>query len=107
MEPSGARPHIRDKRLGLTVPQAIFLFAAGTLGGAINAVAGGGSFIAFPALLFSGVGPVAANATNTLALWVGVTASGGAYRKHLNISKRVLIPLVATSIAGGLIGAFL
>jgi uncharacterized protein len=104
---SGAYRRIRDKRLGLTVPQAIFLFAAGALGGAINAVAGGGSFIAFPALLFSGVGPVAANATNTLALWVGVTASGGAYRKHLNISKRVLIPLVATSIAGGLIGAFL
>jgi len=85
----------------------MFLFAAGVLGGALNAVAGGGSFIAFPALLFTGVGPVAANATNTLALWVGVTASGGAYRKHLNISKRVMIPLIATSIAGGLAGALL
>jgi uncharacterized membrane protein YfcA len=83
----------------LTLPQAIFLFAAGVLGGALNAVAGGGSFIAFPALLFTGVGPVAANATNTLALWVGVTASGGAYRKHLNISKRVMIPLIATARA--------
>ena len=91
----------------MTLPQAIFLFAAGALGGALNAVAGGGSFIAFPALLFTGVGPVAANATNTLALWVGVTASGGAYRKHLNISKRVLIPLIVTSIAGGLAGALL
>ena len=60
----------------MTIPQAIFLFAAGVLGGALNAVAGGGSFVAFPALLFTGVGPVAANATNTLALWVGVTASG-------------------------------
>jgi len=77
------------------------------LGGALNAVAGGGSFVAFPALLFTGVGPVAANATNTLALWVGVTASGGAYRKHLNISKRVMIPLIATSIVGGLLGALL
>jgi len=91
----------------LTLPQAIFLFVAGALGGALNAVAGGGSFIAFPALLFTGVAPVAANATNTLALWVGVTASGGAYRKHLNISKRVLIPLIVTSIAGGLAGALL
>jgi uncharacterized protein len=91
----------------LTLAQAIFLFAAGALGGALNAVAGGGSFIAFPALLFTGVGPVAANATNTLALWVGVTASGGAYRKHFNISKRVMIPLVATSIVGGLAGALL
>jgi len=91
----------------LTLPQAIFLFAAGVLGGALNAVAGGGSFIAFPALLFTGVAPVAANATNTLALWVGVTASGGAYRKHLNISRRVMVPLIATSIAGGLVGAVL
>ena len=103
----GAHPRIRDKRLALTLAQAIFLFAAGALGGALNAVAGGGSFIAFPALLFTGVGPVAANATNTLALWVGVTASGGAYRKHLNISKRVMIPLIATSIVGGLAGALL
>ncbi len=83
------------------------MFAAGALGGALNAVAGGGSFIAFPALLFTGVPPVAANATNTLALWVGVTASGGAYRKHLNISRRVMIPLIVTSIVGGLAGAVL
>ena len=91
----------------MTPGQAIFLFAAGALGGALNAVAGGGSFIAFPALLFTGVGAVAANATNTLALWVGVTASGGAYRKHLNISKRVMVPLILTSIVGGLAGAIL
>lgn len=86
---------------------AIFLFFAGALGGAINAVAGGGSFVAFPALLFTGVPPVPANATNTLALWVGTTASGGAYREKLNIARRVMIPLVVTSVIGGLAGAFL
>ncbi len=86
---------------------AVFLFFAGLLGGALNAVAGGGSFIAFPALLFTGVPPVQANATNTVALWIGTTASGGAYRNRLNISRRVMVPLVATSIVGGLIGAFL
>ncbi len=86
---------------------AIFLFFAGTLGGAINAVAGGGSFVSFPALLFTGVPPIPANATNTLALWVGTTASGGAYPQKLNISRRVMIPLVLTSILGGLAGAFL
>src|ERR1700756_5156686 len=107
MEPSGARPHIRDKKTALTLPQAAFLFAAGVLGGALNAVAGGGSFVAFPALLFTGVGPISANATNTLALWVGVTASGGAYRKRLDISRRVMIPLIVTSIVGGLAGASL
>ena len=73
----------------------------------LNAVAGGGSFVAFPALLFTGVPPVAANATNTVALWVGTTASGGAYRNRLDIPKRVMVPLIATSVAGGLIGAFL
>jgi uncharacterized protein len=91
----------------LNLHKAIFLFAAGVLGGALNAVAGGGSFIAFPALLFTGVAPVPANATNTLALWVGVTASGGAYRKHMNVARRILIPLVGISVIGGLAGAFL
>ncbi len=85
----------------------VFLFFAGVLGGALNAVAGGGSFIAFPALLFSGVAPIAANATNTVALWVGVTASTGAYRKHLDISRRIMIPLAGTSVIGGIAGAYL
>ena len=86
---------------------AIFLFFAGALGGAINAVAGGGSFVSFPALLLTGVPAIPANATNTLALWVGTTASGGAYREKLNVSRRVMIPLVITSVIGGLAGAFL
>ncbi|HLZ51366.1 MAG TPA: sulfite exporter TauE/SafE family protein [Candidatus Acidoferrum sp.] len=91
----------------MTIGYAIFLFFAGALGGAINAVAGGGSFIAFPALLFTGVPPVSANATNTLALWLGVTASGGAYRSRLRLSRRVMIPLLSAGFVGGLTGAFL
>jgi uncharacterized membrane protein YfcA len=86
---------------------AIFLFVASALGGALNSVAGGGSFISFPALLFTGVAPIAANATNTVALWVGTTASGGAYRKHLDISRRVMIPLAVSSVIGGIAGAYL
>src|SRR2546430_3964167 len=54
------------------------------LGGGINAVAGGGSFVAFPALLFTGVPAIPAKATNTLALWVGTTASGNAYPQKLD-----------------------
>ncbi len=73
----------------------------------MNAVAGGGSFVAFPALLFTGVAPIPANATNTLSLWVGTTASGGAYRNRLNIARRVLIPLLIMSFLGGLAGALL
>jgi len=93
--------------LYLPIHIAIFLFVAGALGGALNAVAGGGSFIAFPALLFTGVAPIAANATNTVALWVGVTASTGAYRKHLDLSRRVMVPLAVTSVIGGIAGAYL
>jgi uncharacterized membrane protein YfcA len=91
----------------LTLQHAIYLFFAAALGGGLNAVAGGGSFIAFPALLFTGVAPVPANATNTLALWIGTTASGGAYRKRLKLSLRVMVPLIATSVVGGIAGAVL
>jgi uncharacterized membrane protein YfcA len=91
----------------LTLQSIIFLFVAGALGGALNSVAGGGSFIAFPALLFTGVPPIPANATNTIALWTAAAASGGAYRKRLDVARRVMIPLLAASLVGGLLGALL
>lgn len=77
------------------------------LGGALNAVAGGGSFIGFPALLFTGVPAVPANATNTVALWTGLVFSGGAFRRQLRVQRRVLISLTAVSLAGGIAGALL
>ena len=91
----------------MTPQSIIFLFLAGALGGALNSVAGGGSFIAFPALLFTGVPPIPANATNTIALWTAAAASGGAYRKRLDVPRRVLMPLLSASLVGGLVGAFL
>jgi uncharacterized membrane protein YfcA len=91
----------------LNFSHAILLFFAGALGGAMNAVAGGGSFVAFPALLFTGVPPIPANATNTLSLWVGTAVSGGAYRNRLNLPRRVLLPLLSMSLLGGLAGALL
>jgi uncharacterized membrane protein YfcA len=91
----------------LTIAHAIFLFFAGAIGGSMNAVAGGGSFIAFPALLFTGVGPIPANATNTLSLWVGTAASGRAYWNRLNVPWRVIVPLLVMSLVGGLAGALL
>jgi hypothetical protein len=91
----------------LTLELAIFLFVAGALGGALNSVAGGGSFIAFPALLFTGVPPIPANATNTIALWTAAAASGGAYRSRLNVPRRVMVPLLSASLVGGLAGAVL
>jgi uncharacterized membrane protein YfcA len=93
--------------VSLTLEFILILFFAGVLGGALNSVAGGGSFIAFPALLFTGVPPIPANATNTIALWTATAASSGAYRKRLDVPRRMLTPLLVASLAGGLLGAFL
>jgi len=87
--------------------QAITLFCAGLIAGALNAVAGGGSFISFPLLLFTGVPPVQANASNTVALWPGLATSVASYSGHLKAPLRLLLPLVATSVLGGLAGALL
>jgi uncharacterized membrane protein YfcA len=83
------------------------LFIAAAIGGAINSVAGGGSFVAFPALLFAGVPAVPANATNTIALWPGSVASAVAYRRELRDARTQLLPLGAVSLTGGLAGAVL
>jgi len=85
----------------------VFLFLAAVLGGALNSVAGGGSFIALPALLFAGVSPVAANATATLALWPGAVSSAVAYRREIELKGRRLILLAGVSLVGGLLGAML
>ena len=83
------------------------LFFAAALGGALNSVAGGGSFIAFPALLFAGVPPVVANATNTVALWPAGLASAFAYRHDLPGPRSTLIVLSCASFVGGIAGAVL
>lgn len=93
--------------LHLHLGQAIFLFFAAVIGGTLNAVAGGGTFISFPALMVTGVPAVEANATNTVALWPGLAASTGAYLKRLNVPPRLLVPLLLTSVVGGLVGALL
>jgi uncharacterized protein len=84
----------------------LFLFLAALLGGTVNSVAGGGSFISFPALLFTGMAPIAANATNTVALWPGTAASAVAYRNAFTSDTRQLLPpLVGTCVIGGVLGA--
>ncbi len=77
------------------------------ISGAMNSVAGGGSFLSFPALLLAGVPPIQANATNTIALLPGILGSIGAYRGELRgpEARQVLIPLLSTGIVGGLLGA--
>lgn len=105
------RPILQSAIINLqsAVPHAPLLFAAAVVAGAINSVAGGGGFIAFPALVFAGVPPVNANATNTVALWPGTLASSGAYRRELQHRRhwKALAPLFVVSLLGSLAGALL
>jgi hypothetical protein len=80
------------------------LFLAGVLGGALNSVAGGGSFVVFPALLFSGLPPVIANATTAAGLLPASFMSGVAYRKDI-VYDRLLAVLALSSLVGGVLGA--
>ena len=73
----------------------------------MNSVAGGGSFFSFPALLFAGLDPKIANATNTVALWPGTLASVGAYRRELSSQREAARLLSGVSLVGGLLGALL
>jgi uncharacterized protein len=75
--------------------------------GAMNSVAGGGSFLSFPALLYAGVPAISANATNNAAMWVGTIGSARGYREEVAEHRALLLPVVAVSIVGSLIGACL
>src|SRR2546423_8276200 len=83
----------------------ILLLIAAAIGGALNAVAGGGSFLTLPALIVAGVSPVSASATSTLALWPASVSSTFAYRGDITASRQWMAVLGVTSLAGGLVGA--
>jgi uncharacterized protein len=91
----------------VTFATAAFLFSVATVGGAINSLAGGGSFIVFPALLFAGVPPIPANATNSVGLWPASLASAIAYRRELRGLGRQVVSLGTAALGGGLAGSVL
>jgi uncharacterized protein len=93
---------------------ALILFVAAFVGGAVNSVAGGGTFFSFPALRFVGLDPMVggldpklANTTNAVALWPGSIASVGAYRQELRSQRAAVRLLAIISLIGGLAGALL
>ena len=86
---------------------ALVIFFAGIAAGAINAIAGGGTLISFPALLWLGRDAIAANATNTVAIWPGSLAGAYGFRRELATARRWLLLLIVPSIAGGVFGAWL
>lgn len=86
----------------------VLVFGAGLVAGAMNALAGGGSFVSLPALIAAGVPSVQANASSTVALFPGGVASAWAYRNGLRpVGAVSLRSLLVTAILGGLVGALL
>lgn len=82
-----------------------WLIFATFLGGALNAVAGGGSFLTFPAMLGVGLGPIQANATNTVALWPGQLTSIAGYSKEVRKHKPLALKMAVAGLVGGSVGA--
>ena len=80
---------------------------AALVGGAINSVAGGGSFLTFPALILAGVPAIPANATNNTAMWLGVVASARGYREEVRAHRHLLVAAGIVSVVGAVIGAVL
>ena len=87
--------------------QLLLLAAAALLAGAVNAVAGGGSLLSFPALLAVGYPAITANVTNSVALTPGYFGGTLGYRRELTGQRRRILALGATSAVGAVVGAFL
>jgi uncharacterized membrane protein YfcA len=82
-------------------------FGAAFVAGTINSVAGGGTLVSFPTLVWLGLPSVTANATNTVAIWPGSLGGMWGYRRELRQAEPRMFALVAPSLIGGLLGALL
>jgi len=91
-----------------TTPLQLFLAAlAAAAGGAVNAIAGGGTLITFPTLIALGIPPIVANATSSVALWPGTIASMWGYRGELAGARSWAVRFAVPSLLGGIAGAVL
>jgi len=91
----------------LDLPRAAVAFGAAFLAGAINSVAGGGTLVSFPALIWLGLNSVTANATSTVAIWPGTVGSAWGYRREIRTAEARFLALIVPSLVGGFIGALL
>ena len=82
-------------------------FGSAFLAGAINSVAGGGTLLSFPTLIWLGLNSVTANATSTVAIWPGTVGSVWGYRRELRQAEPRFRILIVPSLIGGLTGALL
>lgn len=91
----------------MDVLEALGLAAAAFVAGAINAVAGGGSLVSFPALLAAGYPSKVANVTNSVALWPGYAAGSFGYRAELKRQRRRVVALFVPGVAGAIAGSII
>jgi hypothetical protein len=92
---------------GIVTGTLFLVTLAAAAGGAVNAIAGGGTLVTFPALVALGVPPIVANATSTVALWPGALGSMWGYRAELAGVRAWAVRFALPSLAGGLAGALL
>ena len=91
----------------MTVLEGVVLLVAAVGAGAVNAVAGGGSFLTLPALILFNVPPVTANATSAVASWPGLASGAWGYRHRLRPYWRLVLVLSAVALLGGVAGGWL
>src|SRR5271154_6674602 len=84
-----------------------WVIVASFLAGTLNAVAGGGSFLSFPAMLSVGLGPIQANATNTVALWPGQLTSIAGFRDEVRKHRDLALKMALAGLVGGSVGAII
>lgn len=87
--------------------EVVLVLAAGLACGAVNAMAGGGSLLLFPALVATGMGTLAANVTNSVATWPGYVGSIGGFREELALHRHRLRRLGVATVAGSVVGCTL
>jgi uncharacterized protein len=87
--------------------ETVLLAGAGLLAGAVNALAGGGTLISFPALLAVGYPPLTATVTSTVSLWPGYLGGAVGYRRELSGQRALALSLAGASAAGAVVGAVL
>jgi uncharacterized membrane protein YfcA len=105
--PPWTRPGSRVRLAAVTLTDGIAIFAAGIGAGMINAVAGGGTLLSFPVLVWAGRDPIVANATNALALWPGALAGALGFRRELAKAPRLLGLLLPPALVGAGVGGWL
>lgn len=91
----------------MTIIDALLLFSAGFLASAVNAIAGGGTFLTFGAMTLAGVPPITANATSSVTQFPGYVTSALAYRDEIRKDWREAVLIGAISIVGSLGGALI